>query len=93
MADPTPMELFNQLVPEKQKIVEEYAPYHLMPQFWEGTTAYQQRFFACPYLGDVNAQAWERGLEAGMRFIRHDRGEEKPPEEQPRPSRNIFAPP
>jgi hypothetical protein len=51
-------------------IAKEYAPYHTLPAFTAGFrsygTVYQERN---PYDG-MNAQAWDRGLECGMRVAR-----------------------
>ncbi len=73
MPDQRPSDFLRCLTPEQQDIVGDYDPYHLMPQFWEGFSAYRKRFFGCPYMGDANGQAWDRGLEAAMRIARRER--------------------
>jgi hypothetical protein len=51
----------------------QYAPYHTFPEFAEGVSDYNDRgiWDRTPYDG-VKAQAYDRGLEAAMRFIRSD---------------------
>jgi hypothetical protein len=58
------------------EIAAEYAPYHTMTAFAKGTSAYMNRVFDNPYSIEqgVKAQAWDRGLEAAMRFTRQHGG-------------------
>ena len=55
------------------EIAAEYAPYHTMPAFEEGMTAYMEQCYNNPYVDPkdgVKAQAWDRGLEAVSRYTR-----------------------
>lgn len=58
------------------QIVAEYAPYHTLEAFGEGFVAYEFGRYTNPYDGkrehraEVNAQAWDRGLEAASRYQR-----------------------
>jgi hypothetical protein len=49
----------------------EYAPYDHFPEFAEGASDYGNGVNDRGY-HDVKAQAYDRGLEAAMRFIRGD---------------------
>ena len=63
------MKTFNELA-------YEYRPYHEMPAFAQGVSAYMDRNYACPYSEPsegVKAQAWDRGAECAMRFT-HQHG-------------------
>ncbi len=51
------------------QIKQDYAPYHLYPDFLIGFHAYERGDYRNPYEG-VAAQAWDRGLECGMRYRR-----------------------
>ena len=51
------------------EIVESYAPYHRYAEFGEGFVAYGVSYDN-PYADGVAAQAWDRGLEAAMRWAR-----------------------
>lgn len=53
-------------------LANDYAPYDQLPEFWEGVKAYQDGNWDCPYDG-VQGQAWDRGLEYGMRLVRAER--------------------
>jgi hypothetical protein len=53
-----------------RKIAADYAPYDGMIAFTQGALAFGQCIFDNPHEG-VNAQAWDRGLEAAMRFARN----------------------
>jgi hypothetical protein len=54
----------------KAQISAEYAPYDKLPAFESGFNAYGFSV-NCPYPPDsVDAQAWDRGLEAAMRWQR-----------------------
>lgn len=50
-------------------IVRSYEPYCTHEAFGEGLVAYQHGRYGNPHEG-VAAQAWDRGLEAGMRYAR-----------------------
>jgi|GEM_PF-4429804 hypothetical protein len=58
------------------KIVEDYRPYDTLEAFGEGFVAYQAGVYRNPYDGknelraQVNAQAWDRGANAAMRYAR-----------------------
>jgi hypothetical protein len=54
------------------EIAAEYAPYDQMREFEEGSTAYLEGEYEGPYQG-VQAQAWDRGMEAAMRYTRQFR--------------------
>jgi hypothetical protein len=64
------------------KIAKEYAPYDTHEAFGEGFVAYQWENYRNPYggrkdgRGAVAAQAWDRGLEAAMRYQRAKLAEE-----------------
>jgi hypothetical protein len=47
----------------------DYAPYHTLPAFDDGITAYMDGRHDNPHDG-VAAQAWDRGLEYAMRVVR-----------------------
>jgi hypothetical protein len=48
-------------------IVSNYQPYHLYPAFTEGRKAYARGEYRNPHMPDcVEAQAWDRGVEAEM---------------------------
>jgi hypothetical protein len=51
------------------EICQHYAPYHTMPEFAEGFDAYEAGIYINPYV-NVAGQAWDRGLEAAMRWER-----------------------
>lgn len=46
----------------------EYAPYHTMPKFDEGFSDYLVGRFGKEYRG-VDAQAYDRGMQAGMQVM------------------------
>ena len=53
---------------------EDYAPYHTMPAFDEGITAYMSGTHENPYSDPkqgLAAQAWDRGSEYAMRVVRY----------------------
>jgi hypothetical protein len=58
------------------KIVEDYRPYDTLEAFGEGFVDYQAGSFKNRYeldktpRGQVNAQAWDRGANAAMRYAR-----------------------
>lgn len=58
---------------------EDYRPYHTMPAFDDGVRAYEQSIYRNPFDGDksamgqVSAQAWDRGLEYASRCARYYR--------------------
>jgi hypothetical protein len=58
------------------KIVEDYRPYDTLEAFGEGFVDYQAGSFKNRYecdktpRGQVNAQAWDRGADAAMRYAR-----------------------
>lgn len=59
------------------EIAREYRPYDTLPGFQEGAEAYMDRKYDNPYTDPrdgVKAQAWDRGLEAAMRFTRQHGG-------------------
>jgi hypothetical protein len=48
---------------------EDYAPYHLYPEFIVGYLAYRKAKPECPYDPDsVATQAWDRGMEYAYRL-------------------------
>lgn len=49
---------------------EEYGSYPGFPEFWEGVSDYGER--STRGYADVRAQAYDRGQEAAMRFVRGD---------------------
>jgi hypothetical protein len=51
------------------EIVADYAPYETLAAFGEGFVAYQHGTYRNPYEG-LNAQAWDRGANAAMRYAR-----------------------
>ena len=56
---------------------EDYRPYNTLPEFMEGYHAYRHDDYRTPYDADsVAAQAWDRGLDYGMRLARFNRIEE-----------------
>jgi hypothetical protein len=61
-------------------IVKEYAPYDTLAGFGEGFAARQRRNFSNPYdgrmdgMGQAQAQAFDRGLEAASRYARAQAG-------------------
>jgi hypothetical protein len=58
------MKTFNQLAAE-------YAPYHTLAAFRRGAQDYMDGNFTCPYgSAGVDGQAWDRGMEAAMRYAR-----------------------
>jgi hypothetical protein len=59
----------DKLMRSFNEIAATYAPYHTMPAFQEGAEAYAKGRYDNPFQG-VAAQAWDRGLEAAMRFAR-----------------------
>jgi hypothetical protein len=53
---------------------EDYRPYHQLPAFDEGITAYMSGIHENPYtsrLDGVAAQAWDRGSEYAMPVMRY----------------------
>jgi len=55
---------------------EEYAPYHKLPAFKEGVKAYKSGNYKNPHGGNsIHGQAWDRGLEYGMRASRVNKEE------------------
>jgi hypothetical protein len=57
----------------KRPTPEDYRPYHQLPAFSEGITAYKEGRYNNPYTGPfdgVAAQAWDRGAEYAMRLRR-----------------------
>jgi hypothetical protein len=56
------------------EIAAEYAPYHTLPAFAKGAEDYMDSKFDCPFAGGVDGQAWDRGMEAAMRFTRQHGG-------------------
>lgn len=56
------------------EIVKSYRPYDTIEAFREGFVGYQNGALANPYDGQpakgVQAQAWDRGAEAAMRYER-----------------------
>src|SRR5712664_4265053 len=65
-------------------IVADYRPYDTLEAFGEGFVAYKFGNYRNPYDGknelqaEVNAQAWDRGANAAMRFARATAGCEWP---------------
>ncbi len=58
-------------VDQLRAIAAEYAPYHKYEAFYCGQAAYQEGRFTNPFNpNSVYAQAWDRGLEFGMRIER-----------------------
>jgi hypothetical protein len=55
------------------EIAAEYAPYHQLPAFAKGAEDYMDGVFESSLTG-VEAQAWDRGSEAAMRFTRQSGG-------------------
>jgi hypothetical protein len=54
----------------KSELLAEYTPYFRMQSFYDGWKAYEQGNYQCPYnANSVDAQAWDRGLEAAMRWL------------------------
>jgi hypothetical protein len=53
----------------KSELLAEYKPYCYYPEFHEGWIAYEAGNYNNPYQ-DVPAQAWDRGLEAAMRWYK-----------------------
>jgi hypothetical protein len=55
------------------QIAAEYAPYHTMKEFAEGYADYLEHRYQDRYRREdqgLQAQAWDRGMEAAMRFTR-----------------------
>jgi hypothetical protein len=62
---------FDAFIEALAKIMaDEYAPYNEMGAFWSGKLAYREGNYENPYPNDACAQAWDRGLELGMRLAR-----------------------
>lgn len=56
-----------------RQMAETYAPYHRYEAFYSGQVAYGEGRFDNPFpLDSVYAQAWDRGLEFGMRIARSE---------------------
>ena len=53
-----------------QQIAAEYAPYNSHPAFDKGAEAFMAGTYACPFADGVSIQAWDRGMEAAMRYAR-----------------------
>jgi hypothetical protein len=56
---------------------QDYAPYHLFPEFDQGITDYMEGRYSNPYTSPrdgVKAQAHDRGSEYAMRVIHHSGG-------------------
>ncbi|EJW12758.1 hypothetical protein A33M_1728 [Rhodovulum sp. PH10] len=72
-------------------IAASYAPYHLLAAFAEGLVAHDAGQFCNPYDGrrdadgQIAAQAWDRGREAGARYARALAGHRKPAPVSTRP--------
>ncbi len=66
------------------EIVKSYAPYDTFEAFGEGFVAYQFGNYSNPYNDNkspgagVNAQAWDRGLEACSRYENWKRSNAQP---------------
>ena len=57
------------------EIAAEYAPYHTMQAFQVGAEAFMDHRYTHRYSSDsVEAQAWDRGHEAAMRFTKQHGG-------------------
>ncbi len=55
----------------KSELLEQYAPYHYMQEFHDGWSAYELEDFDNPHdLNSVACQAFDRGMEAAMRWSR-----------------------
>lgn len=53
---------------------EDYRPYNTLKAFMEGYAAYCKGDWRSPYdANSVDAQAWDRGMEYGMRLNRWNR--------------------
>lgn len=48
----------------------DYAPYDRLDAFWRGYKDYGLTW-TCPYGGDVDGQAWDRGMEYASRLRRY----------------------
>lgn len=55
------------------RIAKTYAPYHTLPAFWQGVDDYENHTMRHrdEYQG-VDGQAYDRGLNAAMRWLRGD---------------------
>jgi hypothetical protein len=50
------------------EIAQEYIPYHTLKAFQIGSQDYMDGNYNNPYGDGYEAQAWDRGMEAAMRF-------------------------
>lgn len=56
------------------EIANEYRPYNTFPAFQRGSEDYMDSKFDCPFTNGLEVQAWDRGMEAAMRFTRQTGG-------------------
>jgi hypothetical protein len=53
------------------ELLAEYAPYNAMQAFHDGWKDYEHGHYHCPFSANsVEGQAWDRGMEAAMRWSR-----------------------
>lgn len=53
----------------RMPLASDYAPYPKFPAFTQGVMAYACNSYTCPYSANsVEGQAWDRGLEYGMKI-------------------------
>jgi hypothetical protein len=57
----------------KSELLAEYRPYNSMQAFHDGWNDYEAGHYLCPFRRDsVEAQAWDRGQNAAMRWLRRN---------------------
>jgi hypothetical protein len=77
IGNPAGKEEFSMGYKRFYEFAAEYAPYDRLPAFHEGAENYRDKTERkCPHSYDsVEAQAWDRGIGAAMRFLsQHRRG-------------------